>query len=147
MFERFTNDARMTVRDARREALAAGDDTIEAEHLLLALAGREKFRVLGLDHDRLAEALADEDRRSLASVGVNLGEIEPPPPTRARREPRMATSSKLALHRALGAAKRRGDRHLDAGHVLLGVLSAEHGRAARALRIAEIDVDALRAQI
>jgi ATP-dependent Clp protease ATP-binding subunit ClpA len=78
---------------------------------------------------------------------VNIDEIDPPPATRARREPRMATSAKLALHRALSAAKRRGDRHLDAGHVLLGVLTAEHGRAARALRIAEIDVDALREQI
>ncbi len=147
MFERFTKDARATVRDARREALSAGDEAIEAEHLLLALAGRDEFHALGLDHDRLAEALADEERRSLASVGVNLDEIEPPPATRARREPRMATSSKLVLHRALGAAMKRGDRHVDAGHVLLGVLSAEHGRAARALRIAEIDVDALRAQI
>jgi ATP-dependent Clp protease ATP-binding subunit ClpA len=147
MFERFTKDARATVRDARREALSAGDDTIEAEHLLLALAGRDEFHALGLDHDRLTEALADEDRRSLASVGVNLDEIEPQPATRAKGDPRFATSSKLALHRALRAAKMRGDRHIDAGHVLLGVLSAEHGRAARALRIAEIDVDALRAQI
>jgi ATP-dependent Clp protease ATP-binding subunit ClpA len=147
MFERFTKDARVTVRDARREALSAGEDTIEAEHLLLALAGRDEFRALGLDHERLSEALAEENRRSLASVGVSLDEIEPPAATRARREPHFATSSKLALHRALGVAKKRGDRHLDAGHVLLGVISAEHGRAARALRIAEIDVDVLRAQI
>ena len=65
-------------RDARRSAVSAGDDTIEAEHLLLALAGRDEFDALKLDHDRLAEALADEERRSLASVGVNLDEIEPP---------------------------------------------------------------------
>jgi ATP-dependent Clp protease ATP-binding subunit ClpA len=147
MFERFTKDARATVRDARREALAAGDDTIEAEHLLLALAVRDEFHALGLDRDALAQALAEENRRSLASVGVNLEEIEPPAATRARRDPRFATSSKLALHRALSAAQKRGDRHLGAGHVLLGVLSAQHGRAARALRIAEIDVDSLRAQI
>jgi len=147
MFERFTKDARATVRDARREAVSAGADTIEAEHLLLALAGRDEFQALGLDHDRLADALAEEDRRSLASVGVNRDEIEPPPATQARREPRFATSSKLALQRALAAAKKRGDRHLDAGHVLLGVLSAEHGRAARAMRIAEIDVGELREQI
>ena len=71
------------MRDARREALSAGDDTIEAEHLLLALAGRDEFDALKLDHDRLAEALADEERRSLASVGVNLDEIKPPPTLRA----------------------------------------------------------------
>jgi ATP-dependent Clp protease ATP-binding subunit ClpA len=147
MFERFTQDARAAVRNARREAVSAGDDTIEAEHLLLALAAREEFHALGLDHDHLVEALAQENRRSLASVGVNLDEIEPAPATHARREPQFATSLKVALHRAFGAAKKRGDRHLNAGHVLLGVLSAEHGRTARALRIAEIDVDALRAQL
>jgi ATP-dependent Clp protease ATP-binding subunit ClpA len=150
MFERFTQDARATVKGAREEAMSAGDDAIEAEHLLLAIAGGAgglRSRELGLDRDRLLEAFAEEERRSLAAVGVDLSEIEPPAATPARREPRMATSSKIALQRALGAAKRRGDRHLDAGHVLLGVLSVEHGRTARALRIAEIDVEALRARI
>jgi ATP-dependent Clp protease ATP-binding subunit ClpA len=146
MFERFTKDARATVRDARHEALSAGDDAIEAEHLLLALAARPEFERLGLNHEALADALAEENRLSLASVGVHLDETQPSA-TRPRREPHFATSSKLVLQRALVAAKRRGDRHLDAGHVLLGLLAADHGRVARALRIAEIDVEALRAQI
>ena len=59
----------------------------------------------------------------------------------------LATSSKLALHRAVAIAAKRGDRRLTAGHGLLGVVAAAHGRVPRALRIAEIDVDSLRAQI
>lgn len=147
MFEKFTKEARQTVVEARHEAVSAGDDAIEAEHLLLALASRPEFQELGLDRDRLVEALAEEERRSLAAVGVNLDALEPPPATPATRDPRFATSSKLALQRAVGGVVRRGDRRLEARDVLLGVLGAEHGRVVRALRIAEIDVEQLRAQI
>jgi ATP-dependent Clp protease ATP-binding subunit ClpA len=147
MFERFTKEARATVRDARHEALSAGDETIEAEHLLLALAGRSEFQNLGLDRDRLVEALAEEERRSLAAVGMDLDALEPPPATRTPRDPRFATSSKLALQRAVSGVVRRGDRRLEARDILLGVLGAEHGRAVRALRIADVDVERLRTQI
>ena len=146
-FERFTRDARATVVAARREALEAGDHAVEAEHLLLALAGRREFQALGLERDTLVEALAREERRSLAAVGLDLDEYEPAAPARARRDPRFATSSKLALQRALTAAGRRGDRRLEARHVLLGVLSAQHGRVPRALAIAEIDPAELSARL
>ena len=146
-FERFTRDARATVAAARREALQAGDHSVEAEHLLLALAARPEFQALGLDRDSLVEALAREERRSLAAVGLEPDELEPGTPARGLREPRFATSSKLALQRALSAAARRGERRLEARHVLLGVLGAQHGRVPRALRIAEIDVEHLRGQI
>jgi ATP-dependent Clp protease ATP-binding subunit ClpA len=147
MFEKFTKEARQTVVEARHEAVSAGDDAVEAEHLLLALARRPEFQELGLDRDRLVEALAEEERRSLAAVGVNLDALEPSPATPATRDPRFATSAKLALQRAVGGVVRRGDRRLEARDVLLGVLGAERGRVARALRIAEIDVEQLRAQI
>jgi ATP-dependent Clp protease ATP-binding subunit ClpA len=143
-FERFTGDARAAVLLAREEARLGGQHSVESEHLLLALAARPEF---GLDRDLLADALAHEEERSLASVGVAAGELEPRTGGRARREPRFATSSKLALQRALAVAAQRGDRRLTAGHVLLGVLAAEHGRVPRALAIAEIDVEELRARI
>jgi len=44
------------------------------------------------------------------------------------------------------AAAQRGDERLDAGHVLLGLLAAGHGRVPRALRIADIDAEVLRAR-
>ena len=147
-FERFTRDARATVAAAHREALEAGDLAVEAEHLLLALAARREFQALGLDRGTIVEALAREERRSLAAVGLDPTELEPIARAgRSPREPRFATSSKLALQRALAAAARRGDRRLEARHVLLGVLSAQHGRVPRALRIAEIDMDELRARL
>jgi len=146
-FERFTKDARATVKSARDEAVAAGHHTVEAEHLLLALTARPEFHVLGLDRERLSDALAEEEERSLASVGLEPTQLQARPAPRAAREPRFASSSKLALERAMKAAARRGDRRLDARHVLLGVVAAEQGRVPRALRIAEIDVDELRARI
>ncbi len=143
-FERFTRDARATVVASREEARASGQHTVESEHLLLALAARPE---LGLDRDRLATALAHEEEQSLAAVGVAASALEPRARRRARREPQFATSSKLALQRAVAAAAKRSDRRLTAGHVLLGVIAAEHGRVPRALRIAEIDVDELRARV
>ena len=143
-FERFTGDARAAVVAAREQARTSGRHTVESEHLLLALAARPEF---GLDASRLADAFAHEEERSLAAIGLAAGEFESGAGGRARREPRFATSSKLALQRAVAIAAKRGDRRLTAGHVVLGVLAAEHGRVPRALQLAEVDVDELRARI
>ncbi len=143
-FERFTKDARAAVLGARLEARSTGQRTVESEHLLLALAARPEF---GLDCDRLAKALAQEEEQSLAAVGVAAGELEPRATPHAPREPQFATSAKLALQRAVALAAKRGDRRLTAGHVLLGVIAADHGRVRRVLRIAEIDVDELRTRV
>jgi ATP-dependent Clp protease ATP-binding subunit ClpA len=146
-FERFTKDARAAVIAARAEARAAGHPTVEAEHLLLAMAASPELHAVGLDRQRLLVALAEEEARSLASVGVFAGEFEEPPAGRTPRDPQFATSAKLALQRGLAAAAKRGDRRLDASHVLLGVLAAQHGRVPRALKIAGVDVDELRARV
>jgi len=146
-FERFTKDARATVLAARHEARAAGATTIEAEHLLLALAARPEFASLGLDRGTLADALAREEEQSLEAVGVSAAELGAPPAGRTPRDPQLSTSAKLALHRAVTAASKRGERRLHAGHVLLGVLAAQHGRVPRALGIAGIDAGELRARI
>jgi ATP-dependent Clp protease ATP-binding subunit ClpA len=146
-FERFTADARAAVVGARDQARTLGHHTVESEHLLLALAACPEFQALGLDHDELVGALAREDERSLAAVGVAAGELEPTVAARAPRKLQIATSAKLALQRAMAVAVSRGDWRVDAGHVLLGVLAAEHGRVPRALRIAGIDVEDLRAHI
>jgi ATP-dependent Clp protease ATP-binding subunit ClpA len=146
-FERFTKEARAAVVGARGEARTLGRDTVESEHLLLALAARPEFQAIGLDRDELANALAQEEARSLAAVGIAAGPLEPAVPARAPRELRFATSAKLALRRAMAVAVARGDRRLDAGHVLLGVLAAERGRVPRALRIAGIDAEQVRSRI
>ena len=142
MFERFTQDARAVVKAAEAQAAQLGSPTIEAEHLLLALADREA--VIGLDRDEVLAALEAERDRSLAAVGIATSDFGLPPAAVTR--PRFAASSKLALERALRAAVARSDRRLAGGHILLGVLAAEAGTVPRALALAGVDRDDLRAR-
>ena len=139
MFERFTRDARAVVKDADGEARRLGSRTIEAEHMLLALARREPF---GLDHDEVLRALEAERERSLMAVGIAAGDFEVPPAPVT--PPKMAASAKVALERSLRASVARSDRRIAAGHLLLGVLAAEAGTVPRALALADIDRDELR---
>jgi ATP-dependent Clp protease ATP-binding subunit ClpA len=139
MFERFTREARAVVKEADGEARRLGSRTIEAEHMLLALAGREP---LGLDRDEILRALEAERERSLMAVGISADDFDlrPAPVTR----PRMAASAKVALERSVRASLARSDRRIEAGHTLLGVLAAEAGTVPRALALADIDRDELR---
>ncbi len=145
MFERFTKEARVIVAGAEAEARRAGTSSIEAEHLLLAATRRDSpaaraLAELGLDRDGIAAALEAETERSLLAVGITPSELEPPgPPPATAGRPRPAASFKLALERALRAAVARGDRRIEAGHVVLGVLKAEAGTVPRALSLAGVD--------
>ncbi|WP_189189291.1 Clp protease N-terminal domain-containing protein [Streptomyces albiflavescens] len=92
MFERFTKDARAVVEGAVLQAERAGAETVEAEHMLLALLDREGSRgsfalaSLGLAGRRdsverdLAEArrrggLSRADADALSGLGIDLSEI------------------------------------------------------------------------
>lgn len=147
MFERFATDARGTVEAASVEAQAAGQNTIEAEHLLLALSVKPEIRKLGLDHDGIVAALAAEEERSLAAVGIDRAAYDVPVPARRAGYAKLGASAKLAIQRALTVTAKRGQRRITAANLLLGVVSAEHGRVPRALRLAEIDVLELRARL
>jgi ATP-dependent Clp protease ATP-binding subunit ClpA len=91
MFERFTDDARRVVSDARRLAIARGDDRIGPLHMLSALttvpsdrdsvaarvlsrAGVTEAAVAGLLGPGVAGA-PDGDATALASIGIDLDEI------------------------------------------------------------------------
>jgi ATP-dependent Clp protease ATP-binding subunit ClpA len=143
MFERFTPDARSVVKAAHTQARGLGSPTIEAEHLLLALAAAD--HVPGLDHDAVLAALAGERERSLMAVGIQAGDFDLPPAP-VTRSPRIAASTKLALARSVRAATDRSDRSIRAGHIVLGLLAAEAGTVPRALAAAQVDVDDLRAR-
>jgi len=143
MFERFTRDARQVVKAAETLASGLGSPTVEAEHLLLALA--DSVPVLadyGLDHDGVLAALDEERERSLHAVGISARDFDLPPQPLTR--PRFAASSKLALERAVRAAAARSDRRIAGGHILVGVLAADAGTVPRALAIAGIDRQELR---
>jgi ATP-dependent Clp protease ATP-binding subunit ClpA len=144
MFERFSHEARDVVKAAEAEARELGSPTIEAEHLLLALADRvAALPAVGLDHDGVLVALDAERDRSLAAVGVSASGFEPP---RLPTKPKFATSAKSALELALRAALARGDRRILPGHLLLGVLHPQAGTVPRALAQAGVDRDDLRAR-
>lgn len=138
MLERFVREARDAVAAAREEARAAGSATVEAEHVLLALAAPrsglagEVLAAAGLGPRELRAALDAEWERSLRAAGVTMA-VPPPPAIPAPRTPRWGASAKGALERSLVAAQARGDRRIGSGQVLLGVLGAREGTVPRAL--------------
>ena len=143
---RFAADARRIVRRAEALARAEGSRSVESEHLLLALALQKDtdparlLAAVGLDDDRLREALDGQFREALTAAGVELAADEPSRrPTDASQGLRIGQSGKLALQRALVASARRGDKRLETSHLLLGILRAEHGTVPRTLVHAQID--------
>lgn len=138
MFERFTKEARAVTQTAERLARARGDRTIEAEHLLLACD------LPDLDPGTVEVLLEREEEQALAAVGVSRTDFDLPPRRRRGTAPSFGRSAKVALQRALVSARDAGDRRIGRRHVALGVLGAQDGRVPRALRIGDIDVDALR---
>jgi D-alanyl-D-alanine carboxypeptidase len=151
MLERLGKDTlRAVLRDAHDEARAVGSSTVEAEHLLLALAADEhdpSGRLLaesGLDHDEVRAALEHETERSLAAVGVVLSDFTlPETPGAPRRRPKFAASAKRVVERAALIARGRRDRRITSSHLLLGILRTDIGTVPRALAAAGVDRDAL----
>ena len=147
MPQRFRRDVRRVVlRAAQEDVRAFGGASVEAEHLLLALAGDVASPVgrllaeSGLDRAGLLGALEHETERSLAAVGVALADVRPPEPaTPPRVGARLGASSKRALERAAHAAVARRDRAITAPHLLLGILRADLGTVPRALDLAGVD--------
>ena len=136
---------RDTLRDARGEATRAGSKTVEAEHLLLALAARSSGPVprlladSGLDRDGIDSALEAEHRRSLAIAGVEPLTAEQSLATPRSAVPVWGSSVREALlrgHRIASKDRRARENNVD---VLLGILQAEVGTVPRALAIAGID--------
>jgi ATP-dependent Clp protease ATP-binding subunit ClpA len=149
---RFARDARRAVERSRDVARERGARTLEAEHVLSALAegagvARGCLDDAGLDRDGILEALEREEARSLAAAGVRRPAFDLPPPPPSPRTPRWGASAKLALQRSLAAAVGRGDRAIGAAHLLLGVLAAERGTVPRALEAAGVDRAALAARV
>lgn len=141
MLNRFTKEARLVVGDSIRVARDLGAPTVEAEHLLLAIAkgGAPVAHVLsdaGLDFDGLSAALHAETARSLAAVGVTVDALSFSPFV---ERPRLATSAKLALERALRVAVARSDKQIGSEHITLGALRATTGTVPRALECAGVD--------
>ncbi|REE94766.1 Clp protease N-terminal domain-containing protein [Thermomonospora umbrina] len=124
------------------EARRAGSATIEAEHLLLAIAAeqedgtRELLDSVGLDHAALRDALEEEFRQGLAAAGVSFAGGDLPGPVGGRRPSKVGESAKRALERGVGPVGRGARRP---AHLLLGILSLKAGTVPRALALAGVD--------
>ncbi|MET0414440.1 MAG: Clp protease N-terminal domain-containing protein [Actinoplanes sp.] len=127
---------------AAEEARAESSATVEAHHVLLALAAGHDpvLAEAGLDRDALREALDREFAHSLAAAGVTLPPT-PPRSTPAPGSPGLGSTAKAALDRGFAHAARKKDAR--PAHVLLGILLAEAGTVPRALALAGIDRQAL----
>ncbi|BCJ37565.1 hypothetical protein Athai_50680 [Actinocatenispora thailandica] len=130
-------------------ARADGSGTLEAHHVLLALADDPTTAPLlaaaGLDHAALHRALDREFTTSLAAAGVGAGTTGLPRPAVRTGSIGLGASTKLAMERGFAAATRKRD--VTAAHVLLGILTAEVGTVPRALALAGVDRAALAQQV
>jgi ATP-dependent Clp protease ATP-binding subunit ClpA len=126
MFERFTETARRALFFARYETTAHGGASIEVEHLLLGLQRADR---------RLLPAV-------LADGGLSAALLRDTITGRLGAQPRVAVSVEIPFSQAaiaaLEGAKREADslghQSIDAGHLLLGILSADGSSATAFLR-------------
>ncbi|WP_202867555.1 Clp protease N-terminal domain-containing protein [Kribbella pittospori] len=143
----------LLVREARTMARRDGSRSIEAEHVLLALAATRTTsaaRMLaeaGLTEETIRAALDRELEQSLAVAGiaVRIGLLPEATPDESRN-PHIGDSTRLLLKRAMDAPPKLGAGRLGPLRILVGILDTERGRVARALRAAGVDRAALRAR-
>jgi ATP-dependent Clp protease ATP-binding subunit ClpA len=142
----------MIIEQAGHHASKDGSATIEAHHLLLAIAAQEGTAAhqallsVGLDKQAIHDALDREFEDSLRAVGVSRGAFDLPQPTGdPNPSARVGASAKLALERGVAAAARKQD--LRPAHLLLGILEAHLGTVPRALALAGIDQADLTARV
>lgn len=144
---RFDKFLATVLDDATREARDDGSPTIEAQHLLLAIAtGREPgtrqvVASVGLDRAAVRQALDREFEQSLGAAGVSVPTAALPLASRASQtSPQLGSSFKLAMERGIGSAPKQGPRP---EHLLLGIIQAPVGTVPRALALAGVDRDVL----
>jgi ATP-dependent Clp protease ATP-binding subunit ClpA len=128
---------------AQEEARRDGSATVEAQHLLLAIASgpdaapRRVLAAAGLDHQAVRDALDREFERSLAAAGVSAAAFDLPRASNSLKKPGHGASVGLAIERGFTAAGHKKD--LRPAHLLLGILQAEVGTVPRALALAGVD--------
>lgn len=136
-----------TITRACDVAAAGGFETVEAEHLLVALAQHadaptaRALQALGMTERAVRTALDDEYAGALNVVGVSDAlATRPTLPNGSAATPTWGQSATLVLGRALQAAAHRGQGRIGDRHLLIALSQAEAGVIPRVL--ATLDVDA-----
>jgi hypothetical protein len=131
MFERFTEQARRSIFFARYEASSFGSPYIESEHLLLGLMREDKAIASRVPAQQIRSEI--EERflpREKISTSVDIP---------------LSQESKTALAYGTEEADSLHHKHIDCGHLLLGLLRVEKCLAAELLRQHGIDYETGRA--
>lgn len=163
----FRTQLRNILDRAGREATLDGSSTVEAQHVLLAIAADPATtagRVLtsvGLDHRAIRDALDREHEHSLGAAGVSLSGFDLPPRSEDARgekargedargkkargedspggDPRCATRLGASVRIALERGLAGVRRNPQPAHLLLGILQAQVGTVPRTLALTGID--------
>jgi ATP-dependent Clp protease ATP-binding subunit ClpA len=141
---------------AERIAAADGLDRPGAEHLLLAAlelpdgVAAEALSTVGVDRDRLHEAIRGQHAAALRGIGVDHDEAvldtHFPPPAAATGAYRSQGSLQDAFRRATALAK-ESHSPIGSGQVLIAVLEPEHGSVARAFTMLGVDRESLASRV
>jgi ATP-dependent Clp protease ATP-binding subunit ClpA len=142
MVKLLTADARKRVlTSAAEEAHRRGDRRIGTDHMLLALLHEPAAaKLLGVGLENARRASSDLDVAALAGIGFEAGGIDTPLPVRARRRPPFTSGAREVLKRSVDEARAMKSRHIEARHLLLGILTRERPDPAAEL-LAAMDVD------
>lgn len=142
MVKLLTPDARKRVlTTAADEAHRRGDRRIGTDHMLLALLHEPAAaKLLGVGLENARRASADLDVAALEAIGFEAGGIDTPLPVRSRRRPPFTSGAREVLKRSIDEARAVKSRHIEARHLLLGILTRERPDPAAEL-LAAMDVD------
>jgi ATP-dependent Clp protease ATP-binding subunit ClpC len=138
MFERFTDRARSTVRQAQEEARRLDHNHIGTEHILLGLLGEPEgvgARALAALGISLEAARADVERIVGRGEGAPSGHI---PFTRR---------AKKVLELSLREALKLQHNYIGTEHIVLGLVREGEGLAARILVESGADLPAIRREV
>jgi ATP-dependent Clp protease ATP-binding subunit ClpA len=130
------------LESAGREAQLDRSKTIEAQHVLLAMAAQpqsmpgEVLESAGLDRGKLREALEREFEQSLGAAGVSAARFGLP---RSENGPEAVTDLGISVRHALERGVSGVRKHPQPAHLLLGILQAEVGTVPRALALVGVD--------
>jgi ATP-dependent Clp protease ATP-binding subunit ClpA len=142
MVERFPRASKRAVVEAERAARERGDSHIGTEHLFIGAVtvGTDAAQSYGWTGARVSGALADMERRDLASIGVIADVGDHLPPLRRRRHLPFTDGAKESLKRSLAIASSRGDRWICPDHILAALAERRPFDPAVRLMI-HLDVD------
>lgn len=143
--EKMNRSLQAVLSRAIDEASARRSTTVEAEHLLLALATDEGLiaaKVLadaGLTHDAIEAALDQERAESLAAAGIGPVDESCLAATPRQVRPGWGPSVKEAILRGKKPVISDGRHRPSETELLIGILQANLGTVPRMLAIAGID--------